>query len=148
MSTKSNMFVGYQFISIDIVFFSSLVLELQLRTSLTTFSVLNEIDLIQFNHLELGEGIKLVFSILWLLIFLSCLLCKWWIHLSKSYLLLVIFKIWLLRTVEYLMKLVFLTNKVISYCMSLWTLTSMLLYQIPLSPTFKTMTTVPNQKSL
>jgi len=54
------------------VFSFPLVLELHLRTSLT-FLVLNDIDLIQFNHLELGEGIKLLFSILWLLIFLSCL---------------------------------------------------------------------------
>lgn len=45
------------------VFFSPLVLDLHLRTSLT-FLVLNDLDLIQFNYLELGEGIKLIFYFL------------------------------------------------------------------------------------
>lgn len=67
------------------------------------------------------------------------------------------FKIWLLRTVEYLIKLLFLTNKVMSLYVHAETEASILLCiimnstsgilcQVRLPPTFSSVTTVPNEK--
>ena len=84
-------------------------------------------DLTWFIYLELGTWVKFCF-----LIFFGywsfkvfCLLrtilplskCKWRIHLSKFYLLQLMFNTWFLKSVEYIMKLIFLINKIIFPCL-------------------------------
>lgn len=79
--------------------------------------------------------------------------CKWWIHLSTFYFLQMIFKTWLLKTVEYIIKLVFLMTVLSPYLhsgtevtVSLWSWTlTQLSCEVPLSPTFRAVTTVPDQ---